>query len=45
MFDEYFDYLKKKNTCFNQVVYEWNIEKNQTAGRFISQSCKLSGIL
>lgn len=26
MFDEYFDYLKK-NTCFNQVVYEWNIEK------------------
>lgn len=44
MFDEYFDYLKK-NTCFNQVVYEWNIEKNQTAVRFISQSCKLSGIL
>lgn len=23
----------KKNTCFNQVVYEWNIEKNQTAVR------------
>lgn len=35
----------KKNTCFNQVVYEWNIEKNQTTVRFISQSCKLSGIL
>lgn len=27
MFDEYFDFVFKKKTCFNQVVYEWNRKK------------------